>query len=63
MYRLKVPEGRPPWADGNRSSSKVTLVSELWSSEEKFREQVVSELIKDCIHQEVAGIVSGTLAV
>ena len=65
--RLKVPEGRPPWADaftsgGNFGTSSQMLV-DMWEGNEKFRQQVLNELIKDCIHVEVAGIASATLAV
>ena len=35
----------------------------MFADNEKFRNEVMDELIKDCIHMEVAGIVSGTLAV
>ena len=38
-------------------------VAEMFADNEKFRNEVMDELIKDCIHMEVAGIVSGTLAV
>lgn len=63
---LKVPDGRPPWADaftsgGNFGTSSQMLV-DMWEGNEKFRQQVLNELIKDCIHVEVAGIASATLA-
>lgn len=46
----------------SRPDSSSNL-SELWERDEKFRQQVLEELIKDCIHMEVAGLVSGTMAV
>ena len=39
------------------------MLVDMWEGNEKFRQQVLDELIKDCIHVEVAGIASATLAV
>ena len=39
------------------------MLFDMWEGNEKFRQQVLDELIKDCIHVEVAGIASATLAV
>ena len=39
------------------------MLVDMWEGNEKFRQQVLNELIKDCIHVEVAGIASATLAV
>ena len=67
--RFKVPEGPPPWAQiSSRSSpgrtvNKGSKLLEKWDGQSQFRQQVVDELIKDCIHAEVAGLVGGTLAV
>lgn len=35
----------------------------MWETNDKFRNSALDELIKDCTHMEVAGIVSGTMAV
>ena len=76
---MKLPAGPPPWATasleatsnqgnslglghGHHHSSSIRLLDK-WDIDSKFRDQVVNELIKDCIHSEVAGMVSGTLAV
>ena len=71
MIRLKVPDGRPPWAiDAFTTTGGVgsfgtssQMLFDMWEGNEKFRQQVLDELIKDCIHVEVAGIASATLAV
>ena len=39
------------------------MLVDMWEGNEKFRQQVLNELIKDCIHVEVAGIASAALAV
>ena len=56
-----MPDGPPPWA-GTALHDNTALLSK-WKSNEAFRDRVLDELIKDCIHMEVAGLVSGTLAV
>jgi hypothetical protein len=35
----------------------------MWEVNDKFRSRVIDEMIKDFIHLEVVGIVSGTMAV
>ena len=57
-----MPEGRPPWADSSRAHLSKS-VSEMFSKNDRFRNEVMEELIKDCLHMEVAGIVSATFAV
>ena len=54
--------GRPPWADSSRAQLTKS-VSEMFSKNDRFRNDVMEELIKDCLHMEVAGIVSATFAV
>lgn len=58
---LKVPDGRPPWADSSRAQLTKS-VSEMFCKNDRFRNDVMEELIKDCLHMEVAGIVSATFA-
>ena len=62
ILRLKVPDGRPPWADSSRAQLTKS-VSEMFCKNDRFRNDVMEELIKDCLHMEVAGIVSATFAV
>ena len=63
IYRLKISDGvKVPWADNSRA--KLTKsVADMFNDNVQFRNEVLLELIKDCLHMEVAGIVSSTLAV
>ena len=38
-------------------------ISNVWQTNDNFRQSILDELIKDCIHMEVAGIVSAALVV
>lgn len=59
---LKISDGvKVPWADNSRA--KLTKsVADMFNDNVQFRNEVLLELIKDCLHMEVAGIVSSTLA-
>ena len=48
---------------GSSFGTSSQMLFDMWEGNEKFRQQVLDELIKDCIHVEVAGIASATLAV
>ena len=62
--RLKVPDSEvPPWISYGSGGRNNADISRVWNTEEKFRQNILEELIKDCLHMEVAGIVSSTLVV
>eukprot|EP00093_Oithona_nana_P010159 10159.XXX_239685_238314_1 [CDS] Oithona nana genome sequencing. len=59
---LKVPDSEvPPWISYGGGGRNNADISSVWNTEEKFRQNILEELIKDCLHMEVAGIVSSTL--
>ena len=60
-FRLKVPDRRAPWVDASKATERTLL--DMFEDSETYKNNILDELIKDCIHSEVAGIVSGVMAV
>ena len=69
FFSLKVPDSEvPPWISSSSSGGGTggrnnADISSVWNTDEKFRQSILEELLKDCLHMEVAGIVSATLVV
>lgn len=57
---FKVSDRTPPWYAASKATERT--LRDMWISSDTFQDTFINEFIKDCLHMEVAGIVSGSIA-